>query len=112
MEEMVEDTAKTLRDTKNMLRISHALLQLDPKRRYGFKLMQYTRLPSSSMYPMLHRMELAGLVTSYLEKWDGPKGRPLRRYYELTEDGEDVFHRKVEEERRFYDRTFVERHVA
>ncbi len=58
--------------------------------RYGFDVMDVTGLPSGTVYPALRRMEESGLVGSKWEK-DGiaqRDGRPPRKYYELTREGE------------------------
>ena len=57
---------------------------------YGFDVMDVTGLPSGTVYPALRRMEQTGLVGSKWEK-DGiaqRDGRPARKYYELTREGE------------------------
>lgn len=56
---------------------------------YGFDLMQRTRLPSGTIYPILARLERAGWITGQQE---GPEeasrlGRPARRLYRLTAGG-------------------------
>lgn len=57
--------------------------------RYGFDIMGVTYLPSGTVYPLLRRLEAAGLVASCWE--DEAKaheeGRPARRYYEATPEG-------------------------
>ena len=57
--------------------------------RYGFDIIDATGLRSGTVYPILRRLEDAGLLRSY---WEGAaaatrEGRPPRRYYELTGDG-------------------------
>jgi PadR family transcriptional regulator, regulatory protein PadR len=58
--------------------------------RYGFDIMDATYLPSGTVYPVLSRLEKSGLVQS---RWEDQAvaqedGRPARRYYRLTEDGQ------------------------
>ena len=68
------------------LLIMQALMQ---GHRFGFHIMETTRLPSGTIYPALRRLESLQLVTSEWEK-DLParkEGRPRRRYYELTPAG-------------------------
>jgi DNA-binding PadR family transcriptional regulator len=58
--------------------------------RYGFDIMDHTGLPSGTVYHALSRLERDGLVRSQweaLEKAHGD-GRPPRRYYRLTAQGE------------------------
>lgn len=57
--------------------------------RFGFDIMDVTRLPSGTVYPALRRLETLGLVRS---DWETDKdardnARPRRRYYELTKTG-------------------------
>jgi DNA-binding PadR family transcriptional regulator len=58
--------------------------------RYGFDVMDATGLPSGVVYPALGRLEKDGLVTSRWEDSDRARedGRPPRRYYQVTDDGE------------------------
>lgn len=60
--------------------------------RYGFDIMDLTGLPSGTVYPALRRLENVGLVDS---KWEDEaiaqeEQRPPRRYYELTDTGEEA----------------------
>lgn len=56
---------------------------------YGFELMQRTRLPSGTIYPILARLEGAGWITGQLEPPEeaSRQGRPARRLYRLTAEG-------------------------
>jgi PadR family transcriptional regulator, regulatory protein PadR len=56
--------------------------------RYGFELMQHTRFPSGTLYPILARLERAGWITGQQETADASaEGRPVRRLYYLTSGG-------------------------
>ena len=57
---------------------------------YGFEIMRVAELPSGTVYPLLRRLEGSGLVTSRWEDGTDPaeEGRPLRRYYRVTAEGE------------------------
>jgi DNA-binding PadR family transcriptional regulator len=60
--------------------------------RYGFDISDVTGLPSGTVYPVLRRLEDAGLLRS---RWEGialarAEQRPARRYYTLTESGAEV----------------------
>jgi PadR family transcriptional regulator len=59
---------------------------------YGFDIMDITGLPSGTVYPALRRLEDSGLVDSKWEKEGIAQrdGRPPRKYYELTPDGDDA----------------------
>ena len=56
---------------------------------YGFDLMQRTRLPSGTIYPILARLEHAGWITGQQESPEeaSRQGRPARRLYRLTAEG-------------------------
>ena len=59
--------------------------------RFGFDIMEATRLPSGTVYPILRRLESQGLVGSAWED-DGRArklNRPRRRNYQLTREGRD-----------------------
>ena len=60
--------------------------------RHGFDILDATELPSGTVYPILRRLEHAGLVSS---RWEPVRdardaGRPPRRNYELTGAGAEV----------------------
>jgi DNA-binding PadR family transcriptional regulator len=66
--------------------------------RYGFEIMDFTKLPSGTAYPILRRFEADGLTRS---RWEGQRlaersGRPRRRYYELTAAGRRALASAVE----------------
>ncbi|MEV0530157.1 PadR family transcriptional regulator [Streptomyces sp. NPDC050439] len=68
-----------------MLAVLEALLHLD--RPYGLELIQRTGLPSGTVYPLLARLEEAGLVTSAWETAEPMHGRPRRRFYTVNASG-------------------------
>ncbi len=51
---------------------------------YGRSIMAATGLKSGSVYPILARMEAAGMLVSHYEEV-GPVGRPRRRVYEIID---------------------------
>lgn len=55
-------------------------------------------LPEGTLYPVLHRLENAGLLTS---EWVTPPGGRKRRVYALTETGEQSLTRKLADWRSF-----------
>jgi PadR family transcriptional regulator, regulatory protein PadR len=65
------------------------LQALSQGHRFGFDIMEVTKLPSGTIYPALRRLEALELVTSDWEKdlKARKEGRPRRRYYELTAAG-------------------------
>lgn len=58
--------------------------------RYGFDIMDITGLASGTVYPALRRLEGADLLKGTWEEVEAAHrgGRPQRRMYELTEEGE------------------------
>ncbi|BCJ46023.1 hypothetical protein GCM10010168_49710 [Actinoplanes ianthinogenes] len=66
-----------------------AVLLTEPETdRYGLDLMRATGLASGSLYPILHRLQDAGWLTTRWEDIDpATLGRPARRFYRLTPDG-------------------------
>jgi DNA-binding PadR family transcriptional regulator len=65
------------------------LLAIGDGARYGFDLIDATGLPSGTVYPILRRLEHAGLLRS---RWEAERvarqeQRPPRRYYQLSGTG-------------------------
>ncbi|MDT5030104.1 MAG: PadR family transcriptional regulator, regulatory protein PadR [Actinoplanes sp.] len=76
------------RMTSSVLKVVAALLADPNTERYGLDLMQDTKLPSGTLYPILVRLERTGWVQSRWETIDPvAQGRPNRRYYRLTGQG-------------------------
>ena len=75
--------------TLNLLLVLRAFLAADGAELYGVQVTRSTGVPSGTLYPMLLRLEGEGWLASRMEE-AGPasEGRPLRRYYLLTGDGE------------------------
>jgi PadR family transcriptional regulator, regulatory protein PadR len=67
-------------------RVLRAFLADPARPRYGYDLMKASGLPSGTLYPMLGRLQVQGLVSSAWEP-AGADGRPPRRYYQLTDEG-------------------------
>ena len=59
---------------------------------HGFDIIDATGLRSGTVYPILRRLEEAGLVRSRWERAPlaRQEGRPPRRYYQLTGAGAEV----------------------
>jgi PadR family transcriptional regulator, regulatory protein PadR len=57
--------------------------------RHGFDIMDASGLPSGTVYPILRRLEDAGLMRSNWEAITHARadGRPPRRYYQVTGAG-------------------------
>lgn len=60
--------------------------------RHGFDILDATGLQSGTVYPILRRLEGAGLVRAHWEPVERARleSRPPRRYYELTGAGADA----------------------
>jgi PadR family transcriptional regulator PadR len=61
----------------------------DPSRpRHGYDLMRATGYPSGKLYPVLARLQHAGILARSAEEVDtADAGRPARFLYRLTDDG-------------------------
>ena len=72
--------------TAPLERVLRAFLDDPTAPRYGYDLMKGAGLTSSTLYPMLGRLEDDGLVTS---AWEIPQqdGQRPRKYYRLTGEG-------------------------
>ena len=59
---------------------------------YGFDIMDMTGLPGGTVYPALRRLEDMGYVISKWEKHEIAQRelRPPRKYYQVTDDGEEA----------------------
>lgn len=54
----------------------------------GAEIADLTRLKTGTLYPILHRLEHAGWLSSRWEAGEPAKlGRPRRRYYKITAEG-------------------------
>lgn len=75
--------------TSQTLKVLAAMLEDPTAEWYGFSLIERTKIKSGTLYPILIRLEKAGWLGSRLEDID-PKvaGRPPRRLYSLTGEGE------------------------
>ncbi|MBX6330762.1 MAG: PadR family transcriptional regulator [Gemmatimonadaceae bacterium] len=70
--------------------------------RHGFEIMGVTGLASGTVYPVLARLEEAGLVRS---RWEAPviarrEKRPPRRYYQISAAGTRALAHSIEHYRR------------
>ena len=71
--------------TPKMARVLKVFLEDPSQPRYGFELMRLTGMASGSLYPMLARLEEAGLLTGGKEDIDPhAEGRPPRYTYTIT----------------------------
>ncbi len=60
--------------------------------RYGYEISEYLSqhidIADGAVYPLLRKLKADGLVTTYLQE---ESGGPPRKYYKLTQLGEDVY---------------------
>lgn len=60
--------------------------------RYGYEVSDYLSkhidIADGTVYPLLRKLKADGLVTTYLQE---ESGGPPRKYYKLTQLGEDVY---------------------
>jgi PadR family transcriptional regulator PadR len=77
-----------MRRTHALVQVVIALLDEPTGKHWGYELSKQAGVRSGVLYPILHRMLDAGLLT---DGWEDPKEldgkRPPRRYYELTGEG-------------------------
>lgn len=70
--------------------------------RYGYEISEYLSrhidIADGTVYPLLRKLKADGLVTTYLQE---ESGGPPRKYYKLTQLGEDVYSRDRVEYLRF-----------
>ena len=70
--------------------------------RYGYEisdyLSQHIDIADGTVYPLLRKLKADGMVTTYLQE---ESGGPPRKYYKLTQLGEDVYHMDRAEYLRF-----------
>jgi len=85
-----------IRLTLQTLRVLRVLLDDPAGEHYGLEISKKSGLPTGSIYPILTRMEVSGLVSSAWEDIDEAAAkRRRRRYYRLTSDGLEFARREV-----------------
>jgi PadR family transcriptional regulator, regulatory protein PadR len=86
------------RVSTDMLKVLGAMLEEPIAWHYGLRLAKDAKIAAGTIYPMLARLERAGWLESKWEK-EGPEneGRPRRRLYHLTGDGERAASEHLEE---------------
>jgi PadR family transcriptional regulator len=75
--------------TTTTLKVLARMLEEPSGEIYGFDLIDQTKIKSGTLYPILIRLEKAGWLKSRLEDIDPQvAGRPVRRLYSLSGEGE------------------------
>jgi PadR family transcriptional regulator, regulatory protein PadR len=83
--------------TTTTLKVLSRLLEDPTGEYYGFDLIDQTRIKSGTLYPILIRLEKAGWLESRLEGVDPHvAGRPPRRLYTLTGEGQRLAREALE----------------
>ena len=64
---------------------------------YGFDIIDFSGLPSGTVYPALSTLERRGYVRARWERRDAATsaGRPRRRYYKLTRSGDEALRKAM-----------------
>ncbi len=81
---------------------------LQEKPMYGYQIMReleqrsqgYFSLTAASLYPTLHKLEDEALVTS---QWQEGQGNRRRKYYTITEKGQEILNQHAAEWQAFAD---------
>lgn len=99
---------------KELLKGSNALLVLyviSKKDMYGYEIIQEIKtisknafdLKEGSLYPILHRYEEDGIITSF---WENTDSLRKRKYYHITEAGLEELRKKLKEWRYYTEAVF------
>jgi PadR family transcriptional regulator, regulatory protein PadR len=89
------------RITMNLLKVFRVLLEDPTASHYGTEIGKAARLSGGSLYPLLLRLERAGVLVSDWEDVDPSEaGRPRRRLYWLTSDGAEYARRALQDAQR------------
>jgi PadR family transcriptional regulator, regulatory protein PadR len=85
------------RMTAQTLALLSAMLSRPDEWRYGLELSKDARLPPGSIYAILARLLGSGILERVWEEIDpSEEGRPRRRLYRLTPEGEAVARREID----------------
>ena len=86
------------RVTMNLLKVLLVLLTDPTASHYGTEIGKAARLSGGSLYPLLLRLEQAGVLQSDWEQVDPSEvGRPRRRLYRLTGEGAEYARQTLQE---------------
>lgn len=82
--------------TVAVARVLREFLSEPSEPRYGYELMQLTGFPSGKLYPLLTRLQRAGLLIRERENADPAQmGRPARSLYRLSQGGAEYARREL-----------------
>jgi PadR family transcriptional regulator PadR len=89
------------RITMNLAKVLRVLVEDPTAKYYGLEIGKATGLSGGSLYPLLLRLEQAGVLASDWEDVDPSEaGRPRRRLYWLTSGGAEYARRTLQEAQR------------
>lgn len=93
----VDSLVVTPQMTTTTLKVLARMLEEPSGEWYGFDLIDQTKIKSGTLYPILIRLEKAGWLESRLEDVDPHlAGRPARRLYSLSGEGERLARSELE----------------
>lgn len=84
----------------------NVLLILKKKDSYGYEIVKrFNELPFSSIsqasiYPILKRLLVLNLISFY---WIEMEGKPARKYYRITKEGENLLFQRLEDYKKVYE---------
>ena len=84
-----------MRMTLSMVRLLRVFLADPQAKRWGYELLNHSGVKRSTLYPALTRLEDAGWIKGEWEAVDEKLGRPVRRDYGLTAEGERCAYKAV-----------------
>lgn len=89
---------ESVRVTEQLLKVLEELLRDPAGQHHGYDIILATKLKSGTLYPLLVRLERAGWLTSDWQVGDND-GRPRRRFYRFTGEGEIAARQALAESR-------------
>lgn len=89
-------TTKEPRVSAKGLKVLHAFVEAGNSELSGADIAERTRILSGTLYPILLRFKSAGWLRDRWEDDDPIElGRPKRRYYKLTAEGQAAYRRNL-----------------
>ena len=85
------------RATRNVLQVYAAMLANAQGKNYALELSKQAKVNIGTIYALMARLENTGMVTSQVEEISPAlAGRPPRRYYTLTGEGQRIARSELE----------------
>ena len=79
-----------MRRTAAQIALARVILDDPHARHWGYSLRRASGIRGGVLYPILHRWHAAGLLHDGWEDLTAAGGRPPRRYYRLTDTGQQA----------------------